>query len=172
MKIYKHILKEKQSEKFNLGTRRDTVATAATARTKNTSERNSSEKRMNRSMTFDNLDCVNVDFQVLKGLENLALSSGSSCRDSFNSILFDPILSKNIDCVDDVMKFMFIGDQYVGKSFLINKLLDDTAGRDSYSHTNSFEIKKKNVNLLGKRIKLELWDTNIEIMNSEISKGN
>jgi hypothetical protein len=50
--------------------------------------------------------------------------------------------------------------------------LDDTAGRDSYSHTNSFEIKKKNVNLLGKRIKLELWDTNIEIMNSEISKGN
>ena len=48
---------------------------------------------------------------------------------------------------------------------------DDKAEKDNYVPTKSFGIKKKNINLLGKRIKLELWDTNLEIINSEISKG-
>jgi hypothetical protein len=181
LKIYKHILKEKQSENINLTPSYNRRGTNVTTQVTNKSisqvtqnfqaNKIQTDKKINRSMTFDNLGCVNIDFDVFKNLEGLAFSSTSTNKDSFNTILIDPILSKNIDCVDDVLKFMFVGDQCVGKTYMINKLLDDTALRQSYTHTNSFEIKKKNIKLLEKRIKLEFWDTNVDIMSSEICKG-
>jgi predicted GTPase len=121
-------------------------------------------------MTFDNLETLNVDFDNMKYFEDFAFSN-SSTNNSIKSILREPLLSKNINCVDDVLKFIFIGDQGVGKSFLINKLLDDKAVKEVYNHTKSLEIKKKNINLLGKRLTLELWDTNLEILNNDLSKG-
>lgn len=127
-------------------------------------------KKITRSMTFDNLETLNVDFENMKHFEDFAFSN-SSTNNSIKSILREPLLSKNINCVDDVLKIIFIGDQGVGKSFLINKLLDDKAEKDTYVHTKSFEIKKKNINLLGKRLTLELWDTNLEILNNDLSKG-
>jgi hypothetical protein len=151
LKIYKHILKEKKNKNFM--------------------SEDSRNKKMSRSLTFDNLNCMNIDFEVLKNLEDLASSSLSTSNNSMNSILADPIFSKNIECVDDTLKFIFIGDQQVGKTFMINKLLDDKAVRGEYQHTNSFVIKKKNIKLLGKRIKLELFDTNVSIINSEICTG-
>ncbi len=181
LKIYKTILKENQSENNNLSTGYNRRGTNVTTQVTNKSisqvtqhsqaPKIQTDKKINRSMTFDNLDCINIDFDVFKSIEGLAFSTKSTNKDSFSTILFDPILSKNIDCIDDVLKFMFVGDQYVGKSYMINKLLDDTAIRNNYTHTNSFEIKKKNIKLLEKRIKLELWDTNIDIMSSEICKG-
>ena len=152
-KIYKHILKEKKHES-NLNKPDD-----------------SKNKKISRSLTFDSLNCMNIDFKVLKNLEALASSPLSTTYNSLNSILTDPILSKNIECVDDTIKFIIIGDQHVGKSFLINKLLNDKTAKGNYQHTNSFVIKKKNIKLLGKRIKLELFDTNVSIINSDICKS-
>ena len=148
LKIYKHILKEKKIGNFK-----------------------SQDKKISRSLTFENLNCMNVDFEVLKNLEDLASSTQSSSNNSINSIFSDPILSKNIECVDDTVKFIVIGDQQIGKTFLIEKLFNDKAPKGNYQHTNSFVIKKKIIKLLGKRIKLELFDTNISIINSDICKS-
>ena len=151
-KFYKHILKEKHMDVASINHLQNS-------------------KRFGRSLTFDNLESININFDLLKNLENLSLSSVSSCADSLSYFFLDPILSKNIDCVDEVLKFIFIGDQGVGKSFLISKLLNEKPDKSNYTHTNSFEIKKKNIKLFDKTIKLEFWDTNIEIVNSEICES-
>jgi len=129
------------------------------------------KKRISRSLTFDNLDSLNINFEMLKNLDDLTFSSESTRNNSLNSFMLEPILSKNINCVDEVLKFIFIGDLNVGKTFLINKLLDDQSAPETYSPTNSFVIKKKNINLLEKRVKSEFWDTNVDIINSTLCEG-
>jgi hypothetical protein len=140
-----------------------------------------------RSITYSNLESLNINFDIIKSLDNNSLSSESSSHNSFNSILINPLFKNNLDLVDDVMKLMVIGDTRVGKSLFINKFLEEevaqgiTFGNEKennnqenireYIHTNSLEIKKKSVKLLGKNICLEMWDTNIEILSNEMCKG-
>lgn len=128
------------------------------------------KKKISRSLTFHTLNNLNFDFESLH--QNYSQNSFystciSSKNNSINSILGEPILSSNINLVDDVLKIMVIGDSKVGKTLLINKILNKKV-ENGYTHTYSFEIKKKVIKLLGKFIKLELWDTNNEITNSEI----
>jgi hypothetical protein len=168
--IYSRALKESSKEESNvlslqkLNKKHDHSYVSS-----NSNSEMSKNKKILRSLTFDNLDSINIDFELLKNIEDLNFSAESTCN-SFNSMLCDPILSKNINAVDDVLKLMVVGEQSIGKSFLINKMLDDKADK-SYVHTSSFEIKKKNIKLIEKHIRLEFWDTNIDILNSEICQG-
>lgn len=103
------------------------------------------KKITRRSLTFENLNCLNFNFSMIKNLEDISLSSLTT-NDSLNAVLHNPIISKNLNIVDDVLKLMVIGDQKVGKSFFINKIFnkkDNLMGELSYSHTNSLDIKKK-----------------------------
>jgi hypothetical protein len=169
--VYRYLLKEKK-----VGGLIQNKQRARTNSNSNNKNKNKIPvKKLLRSLTFDNMESINIDFDVIKDLEDISVSSESTSHNSLNTILINPILNKNISIVDDVMKLMVIGDQKVGKSYFIKKLLAEDLGttdnEKKYSHTNSFEIKKKNVKLLGKNICLEIWDTNTDVLKHDMCKG-
>lgn len=59
---------------------------------------------------------------------------------------------------DYLFKILIIGDSAVGKSCLLLRFADDTY-TDSYISTIGVDFKIKTVEVDGKRIKLQLWDT-------------
>jgi hypothetical protein len=163
--IYKHVLREKKWLEILQEHRNQHPYT------------NKNQKlnfKFPRSLSFNTLNNIDIDFELLQNLEDMNLnnSSISTRNNSLNSIFGDPILSKNINFSDEVIKFIVVGDYKVGKSFFVNKLLNDNTDPNNYTHTSCFEIKKKMIKLMGKSVKLELWDTNTEIINSEISTSN
>jgi tRNA U34 5-carboxymethylaminomethyl modifying GTPase MnmE/TrmE len=164
-KMYKNILTEKE-QKSSDKKQRDKNKLSPTLTNENA-------KKISRSLTFDSLNSFNIDFNSYKNIDDISVSSDSTSINSFSSILLNPVLSKNIDIVDDVLKLVLIGDHKVGKSLFINKLLYEEGKIDigNYNKTKSFEIKKKIIKLLGKHIRLELFDTNCEIVDSEMFKG-
>lgn len=126
--------------------------------------------RHSRSLTYDTLSLMNID---LKNVEIYSENSYSTRYNSLSSILNNPILSQNVNLVDDVMKLIILGEPQVGKTLFIETTINESKynSKLNYVHTNSLEIKKKLINLLGKKIKLELWDTNSQIIDSEIFQG-
>jgi hypothetical protein len=181
--VYGYLLKEKKSLKnddINLEGRN------SRANSKVSIGNDKKSGKMARSITFSNLESLNINFDLIKSLDYNSLSSESTSHYSFNSIFINPLFKNNLDIVDDVMKLMVIGETRVGKTLFISKFFEEEGvnsnpnGNDinskeslsEYIHTNSLEIKKKMVKLLGKNICLEMWDTNIEILANEISKGN
>jgi len=182
--VYGYLLKENTNikEDGNLETRENRADTKSTRHeTKKTSG------KLTRSITFSNLESLDIDFDVIKSLDNNSFSNECTSSNSFNSILINPLFKCNLNIVDDVMKLIVIGEEKVGKTLFINRFFDEgnTEGNFNnnincnsysqpsieYTHTKSLEIKKKIVKLFGKNIRLEMWDTNTEIMANEISKG-
>lgn len=174
--IYRYILKEKKSQELN-----EDLNTSKMSKEKKGGEeikKGGTHKKFSRSLTFDNLENMNINYDILKSIEEMAFSEETTYN-SYKSVLCDPIVSKNINVIDDVLKLMFIGDQTVGKSFMIQKLIEERSENGSdlnlnnypYFPTTSLEIKKKKINMLGKNVCLELWDTNTHIANSEIVHG-
>ena len=173
--VYGYLLKENTNikEEGYLETRENRADTKST--------RNETKKisgKLTRSITFSDLESLNIDFDVIKSLDNNSLSNEVTSSNSFNSILINPLFKCNLNIVDDVMKLIVIGDDKVGKTLFINRFFDEENSNNSnnqhpieYTHTKSLEIKKKTVKLFGKNICLEMWDTNTEIMANEISKG-
>jgi hypothetical protein len=114
-----------------------------------------SENKICRSFSLDSLNIMDFD--------NLTLSHD-------NPIMMDPTLTQNIKLTDEVLKIILIGDENVGKTMLIEKLINTTVGCDLV-HTGSLEIKKKRIKLLERILTLEFWDTNKKILSSKLSES-
>jgi GTPase SAR1 family protein len=85
-----------------------------------------------------------------------------------NPIMTDPLVAQNIKLTDEVLKIILIGDENVGKSLLIEKLINTG---NPLLHTSSLEIKKKRIKLLERILTLEFWDTNKKILCSKLSES-
>ena len=59
---------------------------------------------------------------------------------------------------DLLVKLLLIGDSGVGKSCLLMRYSDDSF-TSSFITTIGIDFKVKTINLDGKRIKLQIWDT-------------
>lgn len=78
------------------------------------------------------------------------------------------LIQQNLHIEDKFVKCILIGDRQVGKTLLRNKLLEDLS---EPSLTKNLEIKKKLIFANNKAIKLELWDTNTQLLNTPITKS-
>ena len=72
-------------------------------------------------------------------------------------------LSKNtvVQQYDSIFKIILIGDMAVGKTSIIQKLSEPNLKINSNTQqpTVGVDYKQKTVNIEGKRIKLQIWDT-------------
>jgi Ras-related protein Rab-1A len=59
---------------------------------------------------------------------------------------------------DMLVKILFVGDAFVGKSSLLLRFTDDTFS-DSYVSTIGADFKVKIFNIVGTRVKAQIWDT-------------
>lgn len=78
------------------------------------------------------------------------------------------LIHQNLHIEDKFVKCILIGDRQVGKTLLRNRLLEDLS---EPSLTKNLEIKKKLVFANNKAVKLEIWDTNIQLLNTPITKS-
>lgn len=78
------------------------------------------------------------------------------------------LVHQNLQIEDKFVKCILIGDKQVGKTLLRHKLLEDLS---EPSVTKNLEIKKKLIFANNKAIKLELWDTTTQLLNTPITKS-
>ena len=126
---------------------------------------NSSKKddKSNRKYTFDikafipnsgdNKDEGNKDSDQLKALQNF--------------ISNNEFLSKNIDYVDEHLKFLISGTDALSKKIFLNQLLNTKINHEEHT-SESINITKKVIKLLGDYIKLELYEENCNLCYSHM----
>jgi small GTP-binding protein len=95
--------------------------------------------------------------------------TGSTLVSSYSTHL----VAQNL-IAEESLKLILVGDKGVGKSFLISKLTENSPPSfpaiSNYTPTNSLEIKKIVCKLLNKIVKLEFWDTSVNIIQNNLMK--
>ena len=97
----------------------------------------------------------------------------SAClEDEIDTINFrKSFVSQNLTVFDEIIKILILGEANVGKTLFINKMINSNKENNyNYLPTLSLEINKCIKTICGKKIKLELWDTNEIILNNDIIK--
>ena len=84
-----------------------------------------------------------------------------------NFISNNEFLSKNIDYVDEHLKFLITGNDMKSKQLFLNALLNIKSKNDD-SNIESINIIKKVIKLLGDYIKLELYEENCNLCYSHM----
>ena len=82
-----------------------------------------------------------------------------------NFICNNEFLSKNIDFVDEHLKFLITGSDIKSKHLFLNQLLRE---KSNYEDSESFNICKKVIKLLGDYIKLELYEEDCSLCYSHM----
>ena len=84
-----------------------------------------------------------------------------------NFISKNEFLSKNIDFVDEHLKFLITGSDIKTKHLFLNQLLNEKSNYEDSSY-ESFNICKKVIKLLGDYIKLELYEEDCSLCYSHM----
>jgi hypothetical protein len=161
---------------------------------KNVKEKNKPEKNEEdilyscpRSFSFESLKNININFNELrKNLDVLNINKKTTNKNNkekingkekiqnknnpFNLIIKNPIFSQNILPTENNLKLFMVGDEKVGKSFFIEKFLKKENDIE-YKKTESMEIYKNIIHLINKYVKIEVYDTNKQILNSLMLKS-
>lgn len=114
---------------------------------------NNSEK--DKTISKNSLQSTNEDSKKFKNFSGILETSESD------------IIYQNI-CEDKIFKLILIGDRQTGKTLLRNKILDEISESNP---TNGLEIKKRMLIHNEKTIKLEIWDTSVQILSSPIMQS-
>jgi len=129
------------------------------------------ESKIARSFSFQSIQNLDINFNDFAKKFDI-LSINSKCATvSSNFFVNDPILSQNILQAQATIKILIIGDKQVGKSFFVNKFLKKEIKQKEYIPTDSLEISKSNIYLVNKCVKLEVYDTNKQILDSQLFKS-
>lgn len=93
-------------------------------------------------------------------------------EESTDECVTQDFIEQNVSTFDEIVKLIVIGAKNVGKSTFINKLTNTPSKINdvTYSPTSSLEIKKVIKSLGNSKVKIELWDTNENIIKSSLIK--
>jgi hypothetical protein len=120
----------------------------------------SDDKKMRR-YTFD-INTFFPDNNYHKEGEEIDKPSNKTLQ---NFICNNEFLSKNIDFVDEHLKFLITGSDIKSKHLFLNQLLRE---KSNYEDNESFNICKKVIKLLGDYIKLELYEEDCSLCYSHM----
>ena len=123
---------------------------------------NIKKEKLKRSKTFDTLNEIEENYFEKENI--------NKNENIYSYIQSNNFLSQNIDYTDETLKFLVMGSENCGKSYFISKLFmenNDIHGKMSPKFS-SFEIRKKNIKLLGHYIKLELLDTQSSLSKTQM----
>ena len=138
---------------------------------------NLKSQKARRSHSVDNAEDLEYDLKLKsKFLDNgTSISSSASTHSQSNKI--ENIICQNLNFTDQSLKLIIIGDKAVGKTKFINNLCEENVrevkineNHKEYIPTKSLEMKRFNFTSLKKLVKIELWDTNVNILASPIIK--
>lgn len=155
---------------------------------KNYKKQNESLKKKNkRSFSyslFNNLENEIVDensiyrshsvFKNSNSINNvLEKEISSAISTAFNSAVVEETsqyLYQNVQNFDFSLKFLMSGDKAVGKTTFLNKISKNDYSKTALP-TSSLDIKKAFFQVQEKNVKIEFFDTNVTILNSNMAKS-
>ena len=123
---------------------------------------NINKEKLKRSKTFDTLNEIEENYFEKENL--------NKNENIYSYIQSNNFLSQNIDYTDETLKFLVMGSENCGKSYFISKLFmeNNNIHEKMSPKFSSFEIRKKNIKLLGHYIKLELLDTQSSLSKTQM----
>jgi len=136
---------------------------------------------MSRSLTYNSLtdldvnealDCLfssqneEMRFNYLSEVNNSAMSTEASKNN------LSTLLSQNMEMKDEVLKIMMIGSNMIGKTALLSSFTDSSFDLNKYVYfpTLGMEIKKIFLKLNEKNVKIEFYDTDMNIHQKDITQ--
>ena len=123
-------------------------------------------KNFKRNLSQNNLNEIDLTESI-----KCILAENHNCNDDQNNnCTINSFLKQNIELKDDIIKIMMIGCSKIGKTSLINHFIENT-GDDVYCPTIGMEIKKANVKILDKNMRIEFIDTDKDIHQKEITRS-
>ncbi len=129
---------------------------------KNNINNNINKEKLKRSKTFDTLNLIEENYFEKENI--------NQNENIYSYIQSNNFLSQNIDYTDETLKFLVMGSENCGKSYFISKLFmeNNNIHEKMSPKFSSFEIRKKNIKLLGHYIKLELLDTQSSLSKTQM----
>jgi hypothetical protein len=123
---------------------------------------NLKKEKLKRSKTFDTLNEIEENYFEKENI--------NQNENIYSYIQSNNFLSQNIDYTDETLKFLVMGSENCGKSYFISKLFmeNNNIHEKMSPKFSSFEIRKKNIKLLGHYIKLELLDTQSSLSKTQM----
>ena len=123
------------------------------------------EKKMRR-YTFDINSFFPDSSYHKEGEDNENVSSVQN-KTLQNFICKNEFLSKNIDFVDEHLKFLVTGSDIKSKHLFLSQLLNERLNNED-SNDESFNITKKIIKILGDYIKLEIYEEDCSLCYSQM----
>ena len=123
------------------------------------------DKKMRR-YTFD-INAFFPDSSYRKEGEESENPTSTQNKTLQNFISKNEFLSKNIDFVDEHLKFLITGSDIKTKHLFLNQLLNEKLNYEDNNY-DSFNICKKVIKLLGDYIKLELYEEDCSLCYSHM----
>lgn len=135
---------------------------------KNSVNNDKNEDKKMRRYTFDINTFIPNNNYAKEGEENDNQNSIQN-KTLQNYISKNEFLSKNIDYVDEHLKFLITGSDIKTKHLFLNQLLNEKSNYED-SNYEQFNILKKVIKLLGDYIKLELYEEDCSLCYSHMLK--
>lgn len=132
---------------------------------KNDNNEKNDDKKLRR-YTFD-INAFFPDCNYRKEGEENENPTPAQNKTLQNFISKNEFLSKNIDFVDEHLKFLITGSDIKTKHLFLNQLLNEKSNYEDNSY-ESFNICKKVIKLLGDYIKLELYEEDCSLCYSHM----
>ena len=133
---------------------------------KNNENNDKNDDKKMRRYTFD-INTFFPDNNYRKEGEDNESPTPSQNKTLQNFISKNEFLSKNIDFVDEHLKFLITGSDIKSKHLFLNQLLNEKSNCED-SNYESFNICKKVIKLLGDYIKLELYEEDCSLCYSHM----
>ena len=131
-------------------------------------ENKTDEEKSERKYTLDlNMFGDTSNFKDDGDDEKINTSQNRKLQDFISNNEF---LSKNVDFVDEHLKFLITGNDTISKHLLVNELLNNQKDINENDYER-FNIYKKVIKLLGDYIKLELYEEDCSLANSIMLKA-
>ena len=129
---------------------------------KNNINNNINKEKLKRSKTFDTLNEIEKNYFEKENI--------NKNENIYSYIQSNNFLSQNIDYTDETLKFLVMGSENCGKNYFKFKLFmeNNNIHEKMSPKFSSFEIRKKNIKLLGHYIKLELLDTQSSLSKTQM----
>ncbi len=124
------------------------------------------DEKKERRYTFD-INTFIPDNNYRKEDEENESPNPTQIKTLQNYICKNEFLSKNIDFVDEHLKFLITGSDIKTKHLFLNQLLNEKSHNEDSSE-ESFNICKKVIKLLGDYIKLELYEEDCSLCYSHM----
>ena len=162
----KNISNENNSLSYNINNCENNKNKIDNNKSKNNIDNNEDDEKKERRYTFD-INTYIPDNNYHKEDEENESPNPTQNKTLQNFICKNEFLSKNIDFVDEHLKFLITGSDIKTKHLFLNQLLNEKSHNED-NIEESFNICKKVIKLLGDYIKLELYEEDCSLCYSHM----